>query len=91
MYRVHVPASYDDAKPVPLLFALHGGGGSMDYQADDTKYGLITKSEQAGFVAVFPNGANLTRQMNVDHQRIYATGMSNGGLMSYQLACEMGA
>ena len=62
-----------------------------DYQADDTKYGLITKSEQTRFVAVFPNGANLTRQMNVDHQRIYATGMSNGGLMSYRLACEMGA
>ena len=58
MYRVHVPASYDDAKPVPLLFALHGGGGSMDYQADDTKYGLITKSEQAGFVAVSSAGTS---------------------------------
>ena len=125
MYRVHVPASYDEARPTPLLVALHGGGGSMDYQADDTRYGLITKSEQAGFIAVFPNGfsklksgkfatwnageccgaardqnvddvgfirriiANLTRQMSIDRQRIYATGMSNGALMSYRLACEM--
>ncbi|MCW7540909.1 prolyl oligopeptidase family serine peptidase [Aquabacterium sp. A7-Y] len=124
-YRVHVPASYNPAVPAPMLVALHGGGGNMDYQADDERYGLITKSEQEGFVAVFPNGyskrrngglatwnageccgaarddgaddvgfirkmvARLTRQMNIDRERIYATGMSNGGLMSYRLACEM--
>jgi polyhydroxybutyrate depolymerase len=29
---------------------------------------------------------NLTRQMNIDRHRIYATGMSNGALMSYRLA-----
>jgi polyhydroxybutyrate depolymerase len=125
MVRMHVPASYDPASPTPLLVALHGGGGSMDYQADDARYGLISKSEQAGFIAVFPNGyskfrsgkfatwnagnccggardnhvddvsfirqvvANATRQMNIDRKRIYATGMSNGGMMSYRLACEM--
>lgn len=124
MYRVHVPAQYNPAAPAPLLFALHGGGGNMDYQANDTYYGLIAKSEQAGFVAVFPNGysklksgkfatwnagtccggardtnvddvgfireivGRLTRQMNIDRQRIFATGMSNGGLMAYRLACE---
>jgi polyhydroxybutyrate depolymerase len=124
-YRVHVPAKYDSAVPAPMLVALHGGGGSMDYQADDGKYGLITKSEQAGFIAVFPNGyskfrggklatwnagnccggardnqvddvgfirqvvANVTRQLNIDRKRIYATGMSNGGMMAYRLACEM--
>jgi polyhydroxybutyrate depolymerase len=125
MYRVHVPAKVDPAKPAPLLFALHGGGGSMDYQANDDHYGHITKSEREGIVVVFPNGysklksgsfatwnagtccgaardqnvddvgfirqivANVTRQMNIDRKRIYATGMSNGGLMSYRLACEM--
>jgi polyhydroxybutyrate depolymerase len=125
MYRVHVPVAYDAAKPAPVLFALHGGGGNMDYQANDAYYGLITKSEQEGFVAVFPNGfsrlrsgkfatwnagtccggardeniddvgfirqvvADVSRRVNVDRRRIYATGMSNGGLMSYRLACEM--
>lgn len=124
-YRVHVPASYDPGRAVPLLFALHGGGGSMDYQADDARYGLITHSEREGFVVVFPNGyskrrsgrfatwnaghccgaardenvddvgfirrvfTRLTQQMNIDRQRVYATGMSNGALMSYRLACEM--
>ncbi len=32
--------------------------------------------------------ANLKTQLNVDAGRIYATGMSNGGIMSYRLACE---
>ncbi|TXT34152.1 MAG: polyhydroxybutyrate depolymerase [Comamonadaceae bacterium] len=125
LYRIHVPASYTPQTPAPLLVALHGGGGNMDYQADDSKYGLITKSEQAGFVVVFPNGysrfengklatwnagnccgaardaqvddtgfiravvAQVTTRMNIDRKRIFATGMSNGAMMSYRLACEM--
>lgn len=125
MYRVHVPAGYDPDKPAPLLMALHGGGGSMDYQADDSKYGLIAKSEREGFIAVFPNGfsklksgklatwnagnccggardnqvddvgfirqvvTNVASQLNIDRKRVYATGMSNGAMMSYRLACEM--
>ncbi len=125
MYRVHVPAKYVPTAPAPLLVALHGGGGSMDYQADDSRYGLISKSEQEGIVVLFPNGFSklrsgklatwnagnccggardetiddvgfirqavdrLTRQMNIDRNRIYATGMSNGGMMAYRLACEL--
>lgn len=125
MYRVHVPSKYDPAMPMPLLFALHGGGGNMDYMATDANYGQITASERNGFIVVFPNGfsklksgkfatwnagnccggardenvddvgfikqivKNVTHQMNIDRNRVYATGMSNGGLMSYRLACEM--
>ncbi len=48
----------DCGQPAPLLLALHGGGGHMELQADDAKYGLISKSEQAGFIAVFPNGSS---------------------------------
>lgn len=33
--------------------------------------------------------ANITGQMNIDRDKIYATGMSNGGMMSERLACEM--
>lgn len=123
-YLVHVPKGYDPAKPAPVLVALHGGGGNMRLQADDGRYGLISKSESAGFVAVFPNGysawpggrlatwnagaccgsardkgvddvafvravvADVQRRLHVDPQRVYATGMSNGGMLAHRLACE---
>jgi polyhydroxybutyrate depolymerase len=122
-YLVHVPKSYRGA-PTPLLVALHGGGGDADFQADDSKYKLIGKSEQAGFIAVFPNGYSrmpggilatwnagaccgaaqknnvddvgflrevirrIEQQANIDPRRIFATGMSNGAMMSWRLACE---
>lgn len=124
-YRVHVPARYSQATPAPLLVVMHGGGGNMDSLADDAAYGLISKSEREGFVAVFPNGyatqanpraaswnagtccglareqnvddvgfigkvvMNVFGQLSVDRQRIYATGMAQGGMMAYRLACEM--
>lgn len=124
-YLVHVPRTYEARKPAALVVALHGGGGSMEHQADDSKYGLITKSERTGSIVVFPNGysrrdsgrlatwnageccgaakdANVDdvgfiramlievrKTLNIDEDRIYATGMSNGGLMAYRLACEM--
>jgi polyhydroxybutyrate depolymerase len=125
MYRVHVPAKYNPATPTAVLFALHGGGGDMSFQATDERYGLISKSEREGFIVVFPNGYskwnsgklatwnagrccgeardkhiddvgfiravvdNVSRQLNIDRHRIFATGMSNGGMMSYRLACEL--
>lgn len=123
-YRVHVPARHDATKPAAMLVALHGGGGNMDYQAQDGRYGLISKADSAGFIAVFPNGTSrlrrgnfatwnagnccghardagvddvgfirevvkdVSRRWNIDPQRVFATGMSNGALMAYRLACE---
>ena len=123
-YKIHVPKSYTGAVKTPVIVALHGGGGDMDYMGNDKYYGLITSSEKYGFIVVFPNGysrfksgklatwnggtccgsardkkiddvgfirkvvENVKAQLNIDAGRIYATGMSNGGIMSYRLACE---
>lgn len=57
-YLVHIPARAQSAANPPVVLALHGGGGSMDYMAGDFHYGLISKSEAAGFIAVFPNGTS---------------------------------
>jgi polyhydroxybutyrate depolymerase len=124
LYRVHVPAQAQAGQPLPLLLALHGGGGNMDIQANDAFYGQITQSERRGFVVVFANGfsplpggqlatwnagnccaqardrqvddvgflrqvvANVQAQLPIDPRRVYATGMSNGAMMAYRLACE---
>lgn len=123
-YRLHLPRGLDPAQPVPLVVALHGGGGNMDLQADDARYGLIGKSDEAGFVVVFPNGfsrfpggrlatwnagaccgaardrgsddvgfiravvADVQRRVRIAPGRVYATGMSNGGMMAHRLACD---
>lgn len=123
-YRVHLPRSYDPAVPTPLLLTFHGGGGNMNIQADDQYYRQISKSDQAGYIVVFPNGysrlggklatwnagnccgaardtqsddvgfvreilARLRQRLNVDADRVFASGMSNGAMMAYRLACEM--
>lgn len=124
-YMIHIPASYKETVPAPLLFSLHGGGGNMKLQATDKYYKQISKSEALGFIAVFPNGYSkfksgsfatwnagnccadardkniddvafirellktLSQQLTIDQQKIYATGMSNGAMMAYRLACEM--
>ncbi|MGZ3691426.1 MAG: extracellular catalytic domain type 1 short-chain-length polyhydroxyalkanoate depolymerase [Pseudobdellovibrio sp.] len=124
-YMVHVPSGYSASKPVPLVVALHGGGGDMNIQATDEYYKFISKSDSAGFIAAFPNGFShfksgklatwnagkccgdardqkiddvgflktviekIQKQLSIDSKRIFATGMSNGGIMAYRLACDM--
>lgn len=43
--------------------------------------------DDVGFVRLVVD--RLTSQLHIDRNRIYATGMSNGGMLSYRLACEM--
>ncbi|TGM74513.1 poly(3-hydroxybutyrate) depolymerase [Leptospira bouyouniensis] len=43
--------------------------------------------DDIGFVKSILN--HLTNKANIDKKRIYSTGMSNGAMMSYQLACYM--
>lgn len=43
--------------------------------------------DDVGFVRALV--AQLQERVHVDRQRIFATGMSNGGMMSHRLACEM--
>ena len=121
---VHLPTGHDAARPAPLVLALHGGGGHAEYMADDSKYGLQKKADEAGFIVAFPNGYSKfsggrfaawnaggccgdARDRNVDDVafmravvtavkarfpidagRVYATGMSNGGMLAHRLACE---
>jgi polyhydroxybutyrate depolymerase len=46
-----------------------------------------TNSDDVGFISKVID--DIKKQVNIDSHRIYANGMSNGGMMSYRLACEM--
>ncbi|GAA6142260.1 PHB depolymerase family esterase [Hydrogenophaga sp. 5NK40-0174] len=123
-YRLFVPTGFDLGKPMPMVLALHGGGGNMNIQANDNYYGLKAAARRYGYVVVFANGSararaarmatwnagiccgyahkrqvddvgflravvdDVRRHVRVREGRVFATGMSNGGMMSHRLACE---
>lgn len=120
-YLVHVPPGYDPKKPAPVVLAFHGA--MMNGVMMARMMGLNKKADEAGFVAVYPDGTGLgltlfwnasaepgkpggfgppddvafTSAMlddlgtvvTVDPKRVYATGMSNGGMMCHRLAAEL--
>ncbi|MBM3998275.1 MAG: hypothetical protein FJ297_01830 [Planctomycetes bacterium] len=53
-YVVHVPRTYDRRKPTPVVLAFHGGGTHAETMVAFS--GLNRKSDQAGFIVVYPNG-----------------------------------
>lgn len=124
-YNLHVPPSYLNKKrPLPLMIALHGGGGDMVLMGKDKYFRLNTKADQENFIVVYPNGyaacdliratwnagkccgesrdnniddvgflkamiEKISKDFMIDQKKIFAAGMSNGGMMSYRLACEL--
>lgn len=109
-YRLFVPKSVDDSKPVPILFAFHGF--LIDNKDLMSAYSQLDKlAEQEGFVLVFPNAvskawklipalakddfalfdqllAHLSEKYNLDKNRVYLCGMSNGAYFSHLLASQ---
>ena len=118
-YLVHIPPKHDAKKPTPVVLVLHGAGTNGAITVSFC--GMSKKADEAGFIAVYPNGTGLAGLMltwnaggfrgkegkaddvayiakvlddlatviKVDPKRVYATGMSNGGMMCYRLASEL--
>lgn len=53
-YIIHVPSGYDGTRALPLVFVLHGIGGTDKGMVAGT--GMVQQADQAGFFAVFPMG-----------------------------------
>jgi polyhydroxybutyrate depolymerase len=116
-YQLYVPARLHE--PAPLLFVLHGGGGSGANMALMSRQGFNRIADREGAIVVYPDGVGrnwndgrsgvrsrameenvddvgflralareLSTRYRVDAKRIYSTGISNGGFMSFRLACE---
>ena len=116
-YRIYVPAHL--ANPAPLIFVLHGGGGSGSAQELITRGGFNRIADREGIIVVYPDGVGrnwndgrsevnspafqenvddvgffkallerIADKYPIDRKRVFATGLSNGGFMSYRLACE---
>ena len=53
-YIVHVPNLYDKITKTPIVLAFHGGGGNANSSPE--YFGLNNKSDEAGFIVVYPEG-----------------------------------
>lgn len=114
-YRLFVPRGLVAGQRVPLVVALHGGLGSGDQFADNSRFEQLAEAEK--FVVVFPDGVgrtwngggccgqaatrniddvgflaaliqSLERDFPVDATKVFMTGHSNGGIMSFRFGCE---
>ncbi|MDD5729847.1 MAG: PHB depolymerase family esterase [Candidatus Omnitrophica bacterium] len=54
IYKVHVPAGYDRNNPLPVVIALHGGGGNAAGSIGFFK--LNEKADKENFIVVYPEG-----------------------------------
>lgn len=116
-YTLYIPEKSKD-KRLPLLIALHGGGGTgvnMIKLTDFNDY-----ADEYGFAIVYPDGIEkhwndrrevnrkyingkeiddvkfltnlidtLIFKYNIDSNRVFVTGISNGGAMSFYLALHI--
>lgn len=67
-------------KSIPLGIRTWNAGWCCGYASN-------TNSDDNDFIATLLD--TLENQVNIDTDRIYATGMSNGGFLTYRLACEL--
>jgi len=72
-YLVHVPESYDRAKPTPLVISMHGGGMWGAAQKEISQWNRV--ADEHGFIVVYPSGIWLARHrvwragQGADHMR----------------------
>jgi polyhydroxybutyrate depolymerase len=117
-YWLHLPSEEQMNGPLPILFHLHGGGGTGKGTPGLT-YGRFNRiADREGFIVVYPDAVDknwndgrtehlkpenqdvddvgfiteivkrLKETYAIDADRIFTTGMSNGGFMSSRLLCD---
>ena len=118
-YHMYLPTNFDISDDTPLVFALHGGGGTGTNFEDVVSAGTLTAAaETRGVILIMPDGIDkrwndgrpeifgndrmhddvgfisviideMIQNYGVDSNRVYATGISNGGFMSIRLAIDL--
>ena len=58
-YLLHIPPSWNKTNPMPLLIALHGGGGTSEGMMEvTTNGGFNTLSDKEGFIVAYPDATD---------------------------------
>jgi len=119
-FILHLPPNHERLGRMPLIIALHGGGGTARGMITLTKGRFNELADAHGFLVAYPQGLEkswnddrddpisyaheneiddigflsrlierLAREYGADPERVFATGMSNGGFMSLRISREM--
>ena len=65
-YLAFVPPALDRARPVPIVFSLHGFAGNPDGQRANARWEVV--AEEQGFLVVYPQGSSFPLRWNVGPQ-----------------------
>jgi polyhydroxybutyrate depolymerase len=60
-YLIHLPPAFNSSTKLPLIFALHGGGGT--YKNTIKFYGLDRLADANNYIIVYPNALNKAWRM----------------------------
>ncbi|MEW8433428.1 MAG: PHB depolymerase family esterase [Candidatus Thiodiazotropha sp.] len=71
-YSIYVPGGTGNSQAVPLLMALHGGGGSDKAWPRYTDYGFERLADSDKFILVYPNGVEGHWNDGRDVQHLHA-------------------
>jgi polyhydroxybutyrate depolymerase len=63
-YLLHVPKTYDRAKPTPLVISMHAAAGWPAQQMNLSGWNRL--ADEHGFIVVYPAGGNVPQTWNVD-------------------------
>jgi polyhydroxybutyrate depolymerase len=64
-YILHVPTSYDRAKPTPLVISMHGAMNSPSFQMHVSQWN--TAADEHGFIVVYPAGSGTGPKTYFNH------------------------
>jgi polyhydroxybutyrate depolymerase len=83
-FIIAYPNGTDRSRPIAQLL---GKKGSLTWNAGRCcGYAMDNQIDDVAFIRAMVD--TIIRDFPVDRQRIYATGISNGAMMAYRLACE---
>jgi polyhydroxybutyrate depolymerase len=115
-YLLYIPDTYTGTESIPLVFSLHGAGGSKESQYELSQFNILADNEN--FIIITPQATtaigNLTfwnqesdpnraddvdfidkliieinNEYNIDNERIYLAGSSNGAFMALEITCRL--
>lgn len=96
----YIPKSYTGKEAVPLIIALHGGGGTGKGEASHSSWSKVADREN--LIIVYPNYGGkdadylkmlidvISGKYNIDKTRIYMDGFSMGDIMTFSFARKYG-